>query len=232
MRSSRRGGRSDPVSSRPYHPGDDLRQIDRHASARLSAVLGRTELIVREHLAEEAAEVVAVVDDGPTMRLHPPPWLSKPAALERALGMIEASARRARSRFELRQGTDGLRPGSFVFVLSDFLEPPPERFWLDALDRRLDPIPVVLQDPVWERSFPDVARTALPIADPATGRVRPTRLSRREAQARRRRNEERFDALVSGLESLGLEPVVIASDDETAVLEAFLAWSELRRRAA
>ena len=40
MRASRRGGRSDPVSSRLYRPGDDLRLIDRHASARLAAHVG------------------------------------------------------------------------------------------------------------------------------------------------------------------------------------------------
>src|SRR5438132_157067 len=62
MPSSRRGGCFDPVSSRPYRPGDDLRRIDRHASARLSAARDSDELVVREHYAEEAARVVPVVD--------------------------------------------------------------------------------------------------------------------------------------------------------------------------
>src|SRR5438067_13913035 len=98
MPSSRRGGCFDPVSSRPYRPGDDLRRIDRHASARLSAARDSDELIVREHYAEEAAHVAVVVDPSPSMSLFPEtlPWLSKPAAVAAAESLIAASAYRAR----------------------------------------------------------------------------------------------------------------------------------------
>ena len=64
--SARRGGHCDPITTRPYRPGDDMRQIDRHASARLTAVRGQPELIVREHLAEQAVHVAIVVDGRPT----------------------------------------------------------------------------------------------------------------------------------------------------------------------
>jgi uncharacterized protein (DUF58 family) len=232
MRASRRGGRSDPVSSRPYHPGDDLRLIDRHASARLSAARGTTELIVREHFAQEAARCVLIVDESPTMRLYPSPWLSKPQVVASAAALIEASAWRARCPWERRDGLAGLPAGSFAFVVSDFLQPPPDTFWLDALERRLDPVPVVVQDPLWEQSFPDAGGVVLPIADAGRRRVRLTRLTRREAADRRRRNEERFAGLLAGFRGLDLEPIVLSSSDGVTLLNAFIAWSDSRRWAA
>ena len=232
MRSARRGGRSDPVSSRPYHPGDDLRLLDRHASARLSAARGRPELVVRQHFAQEAARAVVVVDSSPTMRLYPRPWLSKPDAVATAVSLIEASAWRARCPFEVRESLERLPRGSFVFVVSDFLTPPEERFWLDALERRLDPVPVVVQDPVWERSFPEAGGVVLPVTDAAEARVRPTRLTRREAAERRRANEHRFETLVRRLSALDAEPIVIGSSADGDVLDAFLSWAGARRWAA
>jgi uncharacterized protein (DUF58 family) len=232
MRSLRRGGRSDPVSSRPYHPGDDLRLIDRHASARLSAARGSTELVVRQHYAEEAAHAAIIVDRGPGMQLYPSPWLSKPAVVENATALIQASAWRARCPCDVRNSLDGLRRGSFAFVLSDFLEPRPQSYWLDALERGLDPVPVVIQDPVWERSFPEAGGVVLPVAAPGGRRARPVRLTRREAAQRRRANEERFDALLESLYALELEPIVLASSEGADVLDAFLAWAGARRYAA
>jgi hypothetical protein len=232
MRSVRRGGRSDPVSSRPYHPGDDLRLLDRHASARLSAARGTTELVVRQHFAEEAARTAVLIDPSPTMQLYPIPWLSKPAAVATATALIEASAARARCPFERRDSFDGLPRGSFGFVVSDFLEPPAESFWLDALERQLDPVPVVVQDPIWERSFPEAGGVVLPVASAGGGRVHPVRLSRREAAERRRTNEERFDRLLHGLLALELDPVVLTSSADAHILDAFVAWSSARRWAA
>src|SRR5438034_3962690 len=56
----------------------------------------------------------------------------------------------------LEQVRGGLPAGSFVFVLSDFLVAPSEEGWAGALGR-WDVVPVVIQDPVWEASFPDVS---------------------------------------------------------------------------
>src|SRR5438067_9742030 len=122
MPSSRRGGCFDPVSSRPYRPGDDLRRLDRHASARLSAARDADELIVREHFAEEAARVAIVADPSPTMALFPEelPWLHKPAAVEAAARLVEASAYEARSPWERYErppaelGSLALPRGAFV----------------------------------------------------------------------------------------------------------------------
>ena len=61
--------------------------------------------------------------------------------------------------------------------------------------RGWDVVPVVIQDPLWDRSFPEVGGAALPIADPATGAVSLVRLSRRETAARRAENVARSERL-------------------------------------
>jgi hypothetical protein len=73
-------------------------------------------------------------------------------------------------------------------VLSDFLMPFDERQWIAAIERRWDIVPVVIQDPVWERSFPDVGGVArCPFLDHTSGRLRPpVRLTDREAASMRR----------------------------------------------
>ena len=122
-----------------------------------------------------------------------------------------------------------LRTGTFVFVLSDFLVPPPPDAWLDAAAHGWDLVPVVIQDPVWEQSFPDVGSVAVPIVDPRTGRTELLRLSRREAREFRRRNEARLAALVAELVSLDLEPIVLGTSDPYEIDRAFVEWAELRR---
>lgn len=119
---------------------------------------------------------------------------------------------------------------SFVFVLSDFLEPTPPATWEWALDRGWDIVPVIIQDPVWEQRFPDLDRLVVPLVGP-DGRVRPVRLSPGESSAWRRRHEARFAGLVDGLRSLGIEPVLIGRDNREHVFEAFLAWSAERQAA-
>jgi len=89
-------------------------------------------------------------------------------------------------------------------------------------------VPVILQDPVWEQSFPLVDRVVVPFADPATGRVHAVRLRRDEAEARRRTNEARLAALRGALRELGLEPIVVGSAAEPDVLQVLSDWGETR----
>jgi len=117
---------------------------------------------------------------------------------------------------------------AFVFVLSDFVVPPDLLRWQRALEHRWELVPVVIQDPVWERTFPDVGGVTIPYADPATGRIVPVRLSLREAERRRGQNEARWDALVRDFRSLGIEPVGVTSHDLAGVLDSFLRWADLR----
>ena len=86
---------------------------------------------------------------------------------------------------------------SFVFVLSDFIEPTPPETWEWALDRGWDIVPVIVQDPVWEQGFPDVDRLVVPLVG-SDGRVRPVRLAAGESQAWRERHELRLSSFVDG----------------------------------
>lgn len=123
-----------------------------------------------------------------------------------------------------------LPPATFVFVLSDFLAPPAPETWQDAVAHGWDVVPVVIQDPVWERSFPDVGGVAVPVADPRSGEVALVRLSRRQALRRREENERRRRDLHTELASFGLETVELTDSDPAAVDAAFVAWAEERRR--
>lgn len=272
MRSLRRGSGTDVAGSRPYVAGDDMRTIDRAASARLSSARSRDEWVVRQTYADEAARVVVVVDRRPSMGLFPVglPWLCKPRAIAVAADLVYRSAGAATCVTGYLEPGDGEEPlwlvpgrasaaevgaaargtrfaaaadsldraldflsvrarlptGSFVFVVSDFLRPPADDAIGTALARRWQLVPVVVQDPTWERSFPDVAGVVLQVADPETGHVTAVRLSRSEVRARREANELRFAGTLDRLESLDLDPVVVGSHEPAAVLEAFQAWSD------
>jgi uncharacterized protein (DUF58 family) len=113
--------------------------------------------------------------------------------------------------------------GTFVFVLSDFLEPAPAALWRMAGEQGWDVVPVIVQDPRWEQSFPDVGGLALPFSPG------PVRLTRREAAERRHANEARLLALLDGFAALDVDPVLLSSHDPLDVLDAFLQWHQRRR---
>jgi uncharacterized protein (DUF58 family) len=123
-----------------------------------------------------------------------------------------------------------LPSGTFLFVLSDFLAPPPASAWLAALGRRWEVVPVVIQDPVWEASFPLIGPLVVPVADAREGGALDVRFTRREARSRRSANELRHARLLDDFAALGLDPVVLEDADPAAVDRAFLEWAELRRR--
>jgi uncharacterized protein (DUF58 family) len=129
----------------------------------------------------------------------------------------------ARFRSELSSGT-------FVFVVSDFLgHEVPTSVWLTAAARRWEVVPVVVQDPTWEQSFPLVDSVIVPLAAPGNGQVLEVRLSRREAGSRRRENELRRVNLLAGMVSLGLDPVVVETDDDSTIDRVFVDWAAQRR---
>ena len=117
---------------------------------------------------------------------------------------------------------------AFVFVVSDFLVPPDLPVWQRALEHRWELVPVVVQDPVWERTFPAVGALTIPYRIPGTRRVVPVYLTRAEAERTRIANEERSSELRSSFRSLGLEPVEVTSHQPGDVLAAFLRWADLR----
>jgi len=140
----------------------------------------------------------------------PPDWL------ERSVAYLAGHSR-------------AMTPGTFVFVLSDFIPVPPTDLWRVAAEHRWDVVPVVIQDPTWEQSFPDVSGIVVPVRDPATGRVAPVRLRKTEAEARRRANEERALTLLDGFRAADVDPVVLTSSDPANILAQFLVWTDMRR---
>ena len=118
---------------------------------------------------------------------------------------------------------------AFVFILSDFVVLPDLRVWQRALEHRWELVPVLIQDPVWERSFPEIGGISLPYADPNTGRVFPVYLTTGEAARLRDAHELRWDERVRDFRALGVEPVVVHTHDLGEMLSAFLRWADLRQ---
>jgi len=118
--------------------------------------------------------------------------------------------------------------GTFIFVFSDFLSPVSEDTWVFTLERGWDVVPVVVQDPVWERSFPAVGGVVLPLHDRATGGFVSVRLTEREAERRRVENEAQAEALLLRLRALDLGPVLVTTTDREQIFQAFLEWADER----
>jgi hypothetical protein len=118
--------------------------------------------------------------------------------------------------------------GSFVFVFSDFLVRPPNDAWAAAVDRGWDVVPVVVQDPLWEQSFPPLESSVVPVADVEGKRLLFVHLTRREAQARRAANEQRLREVLAEFVRFELDPLVISESSREAVRQTLLAWAERR----
>ena len=124
-----------------------------------------------------------------------------------------------------------LPSGSFVFVLSDFLGRLPSEVLARAAGERWELVPVVIQDPFWERSFPLLDGVVVPVADPGTGEVRDVRITAREARKRREANEARLERLLRMFRGLGHDPVLLDDHSPATIARSFLAWAERRRLA-
>lgn len=119
--------------------------------------------------------------------------------------------------------------GTFVFAVSDYLQPIPDAILARARARRLDLVPVIVQDPVWEQSFPAVGGVVLPVSDPDTRKRTSLRLSRREARERRAANEQRLEEITSRFRRLGFDPVVLGTADPMEIDAEFMTWARRRR---
>ena len=134
------------------------------------------------------------------------------------LAQIEArrleadDVRRARGRARARARVPGALPQRALVGhvrLRDLRfprAPIPASALLTAAARRWEVVPVVVQDPTWEQSFPLARSVVVPLVEPGAGEVLEVRLSRREARARRGANERRRDELLGGFVALGLDP--------------------------
>jgi uncharacterized protein (DUF58 family) len=159
---------------------------------------------------------------------HPPrsTHLLGPVDVERPFDAREGTV--ARGLAYLVEQRRDLPAGTFVFVLSDFLEQPTRDEWLRALERRWELVPVIIQDPVWEQSFPEVGGTVVPFADPATGELALVRFSEDEVEERRAANEQRLRGLLRDFRALDMDPVVVSSHEHRELAFSFLSWADQR----
>ncbi len=152
---------------------------------------------------------------------------AEPGTYERPFGAPEDTV--SRGLDFLAEHRRELPTQAFVFILSDFLVPPDLRAWQRALEHRWELVPVLIQDPVWERSFPEVGGITVPYASPETGRVDPVYVTVKEAAHLRATHEARWNGLVRDFRSLGCEPVNVQTHDLGEMLGAFLRWADLRQ---
>ena len=197
------------------------------------AARNATRAIVASALAARGAVGYLDVADGAPFALAPRGRSMLALIDERAgrAGFTAGPDALARALDHLARSFPSLGPGSFAFVLSDFLEPPPTASWLRGLARRLELVPVVIQDPTWEQTFPWAGRVVVPFLDPRDGALLEVRLRRAEARAERERRERARAELLRTFAALGLDPVLLDRSERAEVDRAFLEWAERRRRA-
>jgi uncharacterized protein (DUF58 family) len=118
--------------------------------------------------------------------------------------------------------------GSFVFVLSDFIAPVHSEAWAHAIDNGWDVVPVVVQDPIWEQSFPDVAGVRVLLADPTFAHPHYVRLREDDVARRREHNERRLSDLRREHSRLGLDTILLSDDRDDAVQATLLEWAHER----
>jgi uncharacterized protein (DUF58 family) len=119
-----------------------------------------------------------------------------------------------------------LPPGTFVFHISDFPQPPRPAVLEAFAELEWQLVPVVVRDPLWEQSYPVVtAGVTIPVA----GDDLPRRLSRGQAEALRETHETDTRLLLDGLQRAGFPAALIGSATPTDVVASFAAWSEACR---
>ena len=188
--------------------------------------------------AVEALGRATVAEGGDLAYVEHPRWLA-PAPAAGVLGRLRVSfaadvppqaAGLERSLDLLVRHASSFPPGTFVFVLSDFVDAAPAHIWVKLRALGWDVVPVVVQDPTWEQSFPAVGGVLLPLSDPETGETRELVLTRREARDRAAANAERLQGIVAGFTRLGFDPILLGSSDHIEIAARFEHWAERRRR--
>jgi uncharacterized protein (DUF58 family) len=195
-----------------------------------SAVAAAAEAIAFAAVAARA-ELGYAEEDGGRTRVLSPGAVAPRYILDRArrasFAAGAASLRRTLTGVAARRAE--VPQSSFVFVLSDFLDDVPAGTWTLLRRARLDVVPVIVQDPTWEQSFPPVQGVLVPFAG-LDGVESSVRLTAAECSRFAGENEQRLDRLSARFRMLGFDPIVLGTSDPAEVDGAFLRWAERRRR--
>jgi len=153
-------------------------------------------------------------------------WLGERAAGGAAEAPPDALAR---SLDLLVRRRSALPVGTFVFVVSDFLEPVPSRRWTRLRGLGWDVTPLLVQDPVWEQSFPRIGGVVVPFAEPGSAGRTDVWIGRRRAEALAAANERRLAETIGRFQHLGFDPVVVGTSDRVEIARLLHAWAARRR---
>ena len=98
-----------------------------------------------------------------------------------------------------------------------------------AIEHRWDIVPVVIQDPTWEQSFPDVEGSSCRCAIPAAAACRPHDCGGRRSLRAEITTARARESLLETFRFVDIDPVVVTSSDPADILAEFLLWADLRR---
>ena len=82
---------------------------------------------------------------------------------------------------------------------------------------------MILQDPIWEQSFPDVSGIAVPFVDGGSGRVTSQRCRGKRRRSGVSRTRRGSGSLRRMFHSLDMDPVVVSSHEHRDVVFSFSA---------
>lgn len=134
-------------------------------------------------------------------------------------------------KFLATQSPEELPPGTMCFIFSDFFTLPRKDLWM-WLEKRmgLDLVPVLVQDPLMEQSFPlELANVEITYVDPLSGRVMRIAFTRRKARELKRRNEQRFRRIQNCFRDLRLDPIVLSSNEQNDIFAELRRWERRRK---
>lgn len=119
--------------------------------------------------------------------------------------------------------------GTFVFVVSDFLEPAPSRVWARVRGLGWDVTPLIVQDPVWEQSFPHIGGVVVPFVAPGSEQAVDVWITRHHARELQAANERRLTETMERFRRLGFDPVVVGTSNAGEIARLFHDWAARRR---
>jgi uncharacterized protein (DUF58 family) len=121
-----------------------------------------------------------------------------------------------------------LPAGTLVFVLSDFRRTPSDVVWPLVLDAGWELVPVVIQDPAWEQSFPPEAAGLVLEQDDG-----PVRIGTSDAVRLKGEHECRIGEIAAWSARRGFDAVIPQGYEPPELVAAFRTWAlELGRRKA
>jgi hypothetical protein len=88
---------------------------------------------------------------------------------------------------------------------------------------------LVVQDPVWEQSFPRIGGVVVPFVAPGSTQGTDVWITRRRARELSAANEGRLTETMERFRRLGCDPVVVGTSDPDEIARLLHGWAARRR---